>query len=200
MQITISDDEIARFLYDGNYPFIKSISKHMRHFIAYNCAEDILARKIFPNGKEITESMAAFEGVRKHIVRSDKLLKKKDITLVSVGDGNTPRTAALFAFLTKWQCVSIDPNMKEGIDWEVDRLKIYKSRVEDLDLHYDDVIIVGVHSHATMKATLFNITGDRRSLLAIPCCVPYRDYPPTIEYRDYAIWSPKNTVKIWRNI
>ena len=61
MQVTISDDEMTCFIYDGNYSFIKSISKHMRHFLAYNCAEDILARKIFPNGKEITESMGAFD-------------------------------------------------------------------------------------------------------------------------------------------
>lgn len=199
MNISIDDNDVMKLLYENNYPFIKSIIKYMHKFISYNCAPDILERGIFPNGKEITESMGAFDGVRKHIIRSDSLLKNKDITLISVGDGNTPRTATLFAFLTKWNCISVDPFMKER-EWNVDRLSTYKGKIEDLNLHYKDVIIVAVHSHASMRETLKHVTGDRRSMLAIPCCVPYNDINPTIEYRDMAIWSPKNLVKIWRNI
>ena len=186
-------------LYTNNFSFIKGIIKYMEKFITYNCAPDLLLRHIFPDGKEITESMAAFEGVRKHIIRSDTLLKNEGITLVSVGDGNSPRTASLFAFLTKWNCISIDPNMKNE-NWDVERLTTYKNNIEDLDLFYDDVVIVGVHSHASMKSTLEHIKGNRRNMLAIPCCVPYNDIEPTLEYRDMGIWSPKNLVKVWRNI
>jgi len=199
MEITINDEDFINLLYKNSFPFIKKITRHMRKFMAFNCAPDILLRKIFPNGKEITESMGAFEGVRKHIIRSDDLLRNENITLVSVGDGNTPRTAALFAFLTKWNCISIDPNMKDE-DWEIDRLTTYKNKVEELDLFFDDVIIVGVHSHAKMSATLEHIKGKRRSLLAIPCCVSYNDFEADMEYRDAGIWSPRNLVKIWRNI
>ena len=46
------------------------------------------------------------------------------VTLVAVGDGVTPRTAALFAFRTAWQTVAIDPLMTEPGEWSkrVERL------------------------------------------------------------------------------
>jgi len=40
------------------------------------------------------------------------------VTCVAIGDGNTPRTAALFAFLTRWHCVAVDPEMVEWREWK----------------------------------------------------------------------------------
>ena len=39
------------------------------------------------------------------------------VLLVAVGDGLTPRTAALFAFRTQWTCVAINPLMVEPEAW-----------------------------------------------------------------------------------
>lgn len=200
MQITIPDEEFNRIIFEGHAQFIHQLTKHMNRFLKYDCKLDIFERELFPNGKEITESMAAFDGVRKHIIKADSILKNRNITLVSVGDGNTPRTAGLFAFLTKWECISVDPLMKNE-DWDVKRLTTYKSRIEELDLEYKNVIILGVHSHADMKATLDHIKGTAsRSMLSIPCCVPYNYIEPDLIYNDYGIWSPKNEVRIWRDI
>jgi hypothetical protein len=39
------------------------------------------------------------------------------VCVIAVGDGNTPRSAALCAFLTRWQCVAVDPEMVPWRDW-----------------------------------------------------------------------------------
>lgn len=160
-------------------------------------------RRLFPDGKEVTESFGAYWGVVHHILNYEmKKLGDPTINLISVGDGSTPRTAATFAFRSRWNCISIDPLLKKT-EWKIDRLTCYKSMVEDLDLKFGDgkTIIVCVHSHASLKECLKHIKSSNRDLLAIPCCVSYKhDRYPDIEYYDLNIWSPKNLVKIWRKI
>lgn len=173
---------------------------YIEKFMKYNCAPDLLALDIFPNAKEITESMAAYTaaiyvlGLNPH---SEK------IAVVSVGDGQKPRTATLMAFLTKWTAFSVDPDMQVD-SLPVNRLTIYKQRVEDvrLDLsEFSQVVILMVHSHANMDASLESIRAERRHVIAIPCCVnldiPRKKY---IGYRDEGIWSPKNEVRVWNDV
>jgi hypothetical protein len=59
---------------------------------------------VFPNAKELTESFAANNAIRIHLA-GEYTPGDERVTVIAVGDGNTPRTAALCAFLTKWQCV-----------------------------------------------------------------------------------------------
>ncbi len=179
--------------------------RYLNEFIKLNkSASDMLALGLFPNGKEISESYSAFNAVRTKLKQYDT--NDPTITLVSVGDGTTPRTAALFAFRTKWQCISIDPLLKDCADYEekIQRLTCYDSKVEDIHpsrLEFDKVVIVAVHSHASLQNILQHVKGKVRSLVAIPCCVPYvHESIRPIEYSDSGIWSPKNTVKVWRTI
>ncbi|CAF4573016.1 unnamed protein product, partial [Rotaria magnacalcarata] len=77
---------------------------------------------LFPNAKEITESYAVWAALRRFIFSRFEKSSSKSIdsipstdhrqnAIIVVGDGMTPRTAALCAYLTKglWQCYSIDP-------------------------------------------------------------------------------------------
>ena len=177
--------------------------KYLNEFIRqWKSASDMLILGIYPNAKEITESYGAFNAVRNKLKYD---LSDPNVTLVSVGDGKTPRTATLFAFRTNWQYVSIDPMLdKTKIPvWEsrIQRLKCIASKVEDVDLMYDKLIILAVHSHADLQETLQHVRGKVRSLVAIPCCVPYScGLVPSKQYQDAGIWSPKNTVKVWRTI
>jgi hypothetical protein len=176
--------------------------RYIENFLHKNkSASDMLQLEVFPNAKEITESYAAFNAAQ-HKLKFD--LSDPNVTLVAVGDGHTPRTATLFAFRTNWKCISIDPglNTKKIPFWEskVNRLTCIPKYVENLNLHFKKVLIVAVHSHANMQATLSHITGNVRSMIAIPCCISYDGIPPTKEYIDSGIWSPKNRVKIWRDI
>jgi hypothetical protein len=120
--------------------------KYINDFMGLKCLADLTSRKIFPDGKEVTESQGAFWGVTKFLLNRDmSKFGDKQINLISVGDGRQPRTAALFALRTRWNCISIDPNLAK-IDWDIERLTCYKSRIEDLDLTFDyRTIIVCVH-------------------------------------------------------
>jgi hypothetical protein len=176
----------------------------------YKSAGDMLILGIFPDAKEITESFGAFNAVRTKLKKLYDL-NNPNITLISVGDGRTPRTATLFAFKTKWQCLSVDPNLNQDKIplWEskVHRLHCIPKKVEDLTKfdwcfnEYESAVIVAVHSHAPLGAILNKIKAEQRSLVSIPCCVPH-NYNKTkhIEYIDAGINSPKNLVKVWKTI
>jgi len=178
--------------------------RYMMEFVHLRCAPDLLLNKLFPNAKEITESMAAYNAVRSHIIdRFNIRYDDENIALVCVGDGSTPRTAALFAFRSNWQCFSIDPKLRDK-EYDIRKLVILRRRIEDeiLDLtKYDQVLVVLVHSHAKMSSVIENIKAKVKHIISIPCCVPHDIKNMTyLGYQDTNIWSPKNTVKIWYNI
>lgn len=180
------------------------MKQHIQSFVKWKCASDILALKIFPNAKEVTESIGAYSAVKNHMLHKigAEFISPK-IAVVCVGDGVTPRTGSIFAFRSAWTCYSIDPNLKM-LNPPIKRLICLKRRIEDeiLDLtDFDQVIIVMVHSHATIKNTLRSIKGKRLHLVCIPCCV-MQDIPNVtyLGYKDTSIWSPKNEVKIWFDV
>lgn len=188
------------------------LNKYLSEYLTLKCCPDLSGSGIWPNSKEITESMGAFEAVRKHVlpgetyIDRDKNFGRDDIVIVSVGDGSTPRTAALFACRSRWDCYSIDPNLRSEKTWPFKRLTLLKRKVEDkqlsfYDTQYTTCIIVMVHSHASIHNTLSHIKAPIRHLVSIPCCVPHViNDRPYIGYTDSNIASPKNEVKIWLNV
>ena len=178
---------------------------YVNEFFRLKCASDLLAKKLFPNAKEMTESMGAFAAVQRHIVKPLGLsLGDRNIGLYVVGDGHTPRTAALFAMRSAWECYSIDPVLRDKV-WGVDRLHAYTAKIENCSLlhaqDFERAIIVMVHSHARIEDTLQAIQNKNRSLVTIPCCVKH-EIPDVsyIGYQDGGIWSPQNTVKVWESV
>jgi hypothetical protein len=125
----------------------------------------------------------------------------KDVLVVVVGDGNKPRTAAMFCHRTAWNAVSIDPQLKPN-SYPFKRFKMYRKKIEDVKInHNGPVLCVLPHPHARIKDVLENITGTQRALIIMDCCV--KNIPPTspdIEYVDENVWSPLNTVRVWKNI
>jgi len=177
-----------------------TVKTHIQEFFRLKCAPDILAERVFPNAKEITESMGAFYAVWTYLADTFPL-DDPYVNLYAVGDGCTPRTATLFAYRTAWQCYSIDPLLRP-IRNNTFRLYCQPSSITDYKLsgYPDKAVIVCVHSHATMKDTLNIIQARSRAMVAIPCCVPYNSPIPCISYEDAGIWSEKRTVKIWKQI
>ncbi|KUF99151.1 Histone-lysine N-methyltransferase [Phytophthora nicotianae] len=94
--------------------------RYLNEFVGkLHCAPALLQHGLFPDAKEVTESMALFNAVRRYIEPKNKgeSLKEngKHDGIVVVGDGNTPRTAAMFAFRMRgWKCYSVDPAMEKG--------------------------------------------------------------------------------------
>ena len=120
--------------------------------------------------------------------------------VIAVGDGFEPRTAATFACLTKWDTISVDPNLRDHKDYsKIQRLVVRKARIEDCAFQFDHpVIIAMVHAHVRPDVTLKSIKAPSIHMVSIPCCVQ-GGWPriPDLSYIDWHIWSPKNRVDVW---
>lgn len=170
---------------------------HIDYFFKCKCAGDLLNLQVFPNAKEITESMGAFIAAKKHIKIP---FDNPSITLYVIADGCTPRTGALFAFLTHWNIFSIDPNMHDKWthpDHGINRLTCLKSKIEDLPhstLPHPDLLIL-VHPH--VDYITIRSLYPTPPIIVIPCCIQYPRDLTHKTYTDHGIWSIKNEVYIF---
>lgn len=148
--------------------------------------------------------MSAYSAVRHFLhVHSDNHSEKdgilsfrdKNVLLLAVGDGCTPRTATLFAFRSSWRCISVDPAMRIGGEWEnVSSLQTMKSRVQDVTIpvssepgNIERVVVVMWHCHCSISDALgclkidgvkWDVTDVKRSgmlrrrvaLVTCACC------------------------------
>ena len=177
-------------------------TRYFDDFLSLNCKELLLRLAVLPNAKEITESLGAYKAA-KQLLPSVIELGNPNRAAVIVADGSTPRTGAVFALRTRWAVASIDPQLVDKpIYRAVDRLTIYPCRVEDVHLRYEvPVIIVAVHSHASLRAAVEAVTAPSRAVVAMGCCVPQDlDLAPDAEYPDWGIWSPKRIIKLWKSV
>lgn len=159
--------------------------------------------------KEITESWGMFEAAKTHIPNLP------EHTTIIVGDGCSPRTGAIFAYYTKTNVISIDPqfNMEHWkqhkkkqlkMGFPIQRLELLKNKIEDIKLTFETpILIIFPHSHANMTLSLGQLKAPQRCVINMPCCEPIpKEYmqQPHIMYKDYHILSPKNEIHIWKNI
>lgn len=180
------------------WQYVKPFMRYLDDLMACACFPDLLETKVFPNGKEMTESMAAYHVVRNKLRLFD--LADPSVEMFAVADGRTPRTAALFAYRTAWSCHSIDPTLKGDKSWNgIKRLSLHPCKIEEFaEVSCDKAFVACVHSHADLSCVCEKIKAKTRLLVSIPCCVKQeRERKPDIEYIDRAIWSPCNVVKIW---
>ena len=171
--------------------------RYINRFMGMKAAPDMLCRGLFPNAKEITESFGAFEAI-KHL----PVDFKDDVAVVCVGDGHTPRTGAVCAFSTKWDCYSVDPLLRLK-EWDIKRLTCKRFKIQDTFLEFDKpCIIMMVHAHVRVNETLPYIKAPIRHLITMECCVSldHKDAVPDEDYKDDNIWSPMNRVRVWKNV
>lgn len=193
-----------------------SSMRYIDEFLSLNCAPHLLKLKYFPNSKEVTESMAMYSAYRTYFGKTIKSDDDKVLCIV-VGDGKYPRTGALFAMRTKWNIVSIDPASAYNPEDAINRLKVYKNKVEkiNLDEEWDTVIknasyviIILPHSHAAIehcerfvRDVYFN--EKNYVCIAMPCCFKQDTFlyrQPNFEFVDDAVNSEKNLIKIFTNV
>ena len=192
---------LARKLHGRLTAFGSPTLRYLDELTKCKCAPDLLAIKVFPNAKEVTESFGAYNAVRTHLSRAGWRLDDPTIAVVCVGDGCTPRTAATFAYRSAWKCWSVDPLLKG--DWSrVARLTVLPHMVEACSFDgADRVVIVAVHSHAPLDAAVRAVHAREIAVVAMPCCVrqmlPQR---PDVAYLDWGVWSPERMVMVWRNV
>lgn len=186
------------------------MTRYLDEFVRFSRSPELLALKLFPNAKEISESFGAYNAVRN--LRLD--FGDPSICVLAVGDGCVPRTAATFALRSRWTCFSVDPNMRDrGWSRKVERLHTYREFVKGFGngwnpspehfRKYQRCVMVGVHSHASLIAS---ISTSRRlsehvSVVSIPCCVKHDyDMPADVVYEDAGILSPERRVHVWRDV
>lgn len=174
--------------------------KYINELVGCMCFPDLLSLKIFPDGKEVTESASIYAYIRKH-QKDNFPFGDANTVFIAVGDGSTPRTASMFAFRSQWQCFSVDPALKWRNNGRVGRLNIIPKRVEQLpNLHFDKLVIAAVHSHANLKIVADKFTANKRLIIAMPCCVSQDiGKPPTYEFVDNGVWSTKNRILVWED-
>jgi hypothetical protein len=188
------------------------LNKYIEEFVRCSCASDLLKNYLFPNAKEITESFACYNAVREYIW-NDVSPRDDNVLFFAVGDGKQPRTAATFAFRSRWTCISIDPELSIGNNRyfskhpKIQRLYTFKNKVENIEIPFVEdiknrIVIIGlVHSHAKINDAYNKLKGRETYVVSIPCCVKHNELcgkKPDIEYVDEGIWSSKNLVKIWK--
>lgn len=189
--------------------------KYISHFLSLDAARDLIpfftgCRRIA--AKEITESWGCYEAA-KRIYHFDDDTKNKlpDLEVIVVGDGVRPRTASLFAFLTRANCHSIDPML--NLNWfdkynreciPTKRLQIFREKGQDvtIDCKNKDCLMIFPHSHCSLNV-IKKIPTNYKSLniISMPCCVKLKDEEKNVAseiYKDEEVWSPKNIVYIWK--
>ena len=173
--------------------------RYADELLALDCAPELVALGLFPNFKEVTESFSCFNAVRKYVPVE---LDDKYVTAFIIGDGGTPRTGGTFAFRTKWDVISIDPVLSDKPQWsEIQRLVLYRNKIEELTFDVDTAVIVMPHSHAPIQAALNSINARIRHLIALPCCQEQvLPDEPDYEYADWGVWSPERYMRIWLDI
>lgn len=169
--------------------------RYFNEFMSMRCAIDLLLLKVFPNAKEITEQMGMKNACR--VAHLDQA--NPDLRAAVVGDGSTPRLAALLALVSKWTVYSIDPALNMEKDYRsVRRLVLYKEDVAKVNGKFDVIFLP--HAHVKFYQIAHLLRPDS-VVITMECCVPF-DGPmcDTLEYTDWGVHSPHRTIKILRGL
>uniref|UniRef100_K3WDE4 Uncharacterized protein n=1 Tax=Globisporangium ultimum (strain ATCC 200006 / CBS 805.95 / DAOM BR144) TaxID=431595 RepID=K3WDE4_GLOUD len=199
--------------------------RYLNEFVGkLQCAPALLEHNLYPDAKEITESMGVFNAVRKYMLRDDQeaamqtelqqragdAVGKAD-GIVVVGDGSTPRTAAMFAHrLRHWKSYSIDPAMEyrsseRSLGWEkISNLVVIRNKIEKVRITLRRAIVVLVHAHVTLEQALSAIDAEMVvGVITLPCCNWFSKQEtlfgrhPDLVYDDFSILSDKREVRLW---
>jgi hypothetical protein len=171
-------------------------AKYVNALLRSKAGARLVAARMFPNAKEITESYAARNALRFFV--DDFPPDDPAVVLVSVGDGTTPRTAATFATTTRWQCHAIDPRLRAS-HRPLDRLTVHPCGIETVGFTSSKAVLVMVHAHVGANTALHSVSARDVLVIALPCCVaPGLAEEPAVRYRDADVGSPQNEVLVWR--
>jgi hypothetical protein len=196
---------------------------YLNQFLGWDCSRALLKMELFPDAKEITESVGCLWAVKQHM---DSISwQETEVTCIVVGDGIRPRTAALACFLTNWRrVISIDPLISEHTEKEfasygIDGLEMRGCKIQDTVVDIDPeldraVLIILPHAHVTpntalsclrIRATTLQTKLPRIAVCQIPCCTyEFHDrcaaQAPNKEYSDHAIASAERLVRCWWDV
>jgi hypothetical protein len=196
---------------------------YIDHLFSLQCFSDIVALGAFTSAKDVSESMAALQGALRHGNIDKDNASGAHVSCICVGDGSTPRSAVLAAYLQRWTCISVDPALPEkwqGPHATVRGLTGFSGTLEEFmaspmtqdgnrrDAPFRHLILLCVHSHARFvgAAAVPNIIKRYHNipttLVSLPCCAKFRHVgdigrPPNVKYDDDCVFSACRSVEIW---
>ena len=189
----------------------KGVTPHFTRYtdelLSLASAPTLLELRLFPNAKELTESFSIFNAARAHLTDKEFGFDFSDpaVTVIAVGDGYTPRTAALFGFRTKWRCVSVDPLMTTPSEWAKVQRLVHRARFQDVHDEAASRVIVSSSPCPTRTSVLQCIRRVRWRSAIAAVVIPRHNYaisaatgPPMFEEEDEGAVSPHRLVRIWR--
>ncbi len=180
-------------------------AKYIERYFAIKKFEKIVKYDLFPNLKEVSESMSMFYVVLEKILPLiDSNRSLENVTIVVVGDGTKPRTASLFNFLSKATTYSIDPLMVErDMFSEIKRLTVKKDEIQNIKIQNNNpiAIILMPHAHAPILESWNCIEAKDKWLVKMPCCTNDKlPWTPIMEFEDEFNISQKRNLIVWREI
>ena len=193
--------------------------RYVHEFIAdLRASPWLLEMKLFPDAKELTESMAAFNAAREHLIDRGFNFKDTKTGLLAIGDGSTPRIACLYAVRTNWTCFSVDPQMKLTGGWsEVQRLFTANKKIQEFCIEgclgneksneIEKLVVVMMHCHVDFPDIISSFGNGWKKLqlgvIACSCCnwvekhASFLGHSPIVEYEDVSMASEKRFFRIW---
>ncbi|GMI25563.1 hypothetical protein TeGR_g5189 [Tetraparma gracilis] len=201
---------------------------HVDAFNALPFADELVDLGLFPyrfRAKEISESYAMLAAIQAHVLNHLPAQTEGYPTIFVVGDGATPRTAALLAKnFPSSNVFSVDPLLPpppsppsaDSIPPNfpsIPNLTTYSGRVQAVLLKATSVLIVLMHAHVSLPDVLSSILSSPSltslSCVACPCCnfgprqATLFGKPPDSQYEDEHIIggaSAKRQVRCWVNV
>lgn len=172
---------------------------YIDEFLRLKCVSDLIERRFFRGSKEISESMAAMAAIRRVI--DPRLLNDPSIKFVDLGCGSYPSTAGLAAFVTRWDCVALDPRLPRKY-WNIARFATGRGELKEYIFDSDGlVVIVSVDPRLRVHDILSQVESPE--LVLVTLTQPGSDYlnssPPALySYEDDGIMSVFSWVSVWR--
>ena len=183
-------------------PKLKKAKCYLDPIFSKKLYSSLIGKRLFPNTKEFTESMGILNACLKIAEFKGYKRGENKLTVVIVGDRKRPRTGALIASDTNWNVISIDPNFTTESTFDVVRLKVYKSKIEDMkELYFKGPIIICFpHSHANIDQALLKLKSEERHIISMPCCFQDGIGDADLNYTDESVMSEKNKINLYLNI
>ena len=180
--------------------------RYIDYFLQQTFATLFINLKIFPSSSDISESVGAFLNAIRYFPDLRSEGGKQDVILV-IGDGETPRTSAVFHEKTQgYKVIGVDPLLRKDKKYEIfERLIIVPKKVEEVEIFARKIFIILMHAHVSLEAVLSSIkTGDLAGVLACPCCEFYplqalifgRSW--SFQKFDFAILAKENRIRVWK--
>lgn len=186
---------------------------YVDEFLKTPQASLMVSLNLFPSTKDLVESMAVLHHAKRQfpeLFNRNSGEGSGDSLILVVGDGETPRTSALFALsCPQVQVLAVDPWLRDRecqrVCNIVKNLQTVARPIQRTRIRAHWLYVVLLHAHCSLDDVLVAIVeSDIKGVIVCPCCDYYekqsllQGLPPTMEMRDVNLCSKDNLIRTWK--